>query len=92
MDLEASKSAAEFDISFPTTRYDNVGGADDCLQDIRELVEIMFHHMELFLHLGSSPPRGILLHGPPGCGKTLLAHAIAGELGVPFPNQVRGAF
>eukprot|EP00166_Cyanidium_caldarium_P004899 ctg_5510.g543 len=52
-------------------------------------------HVELFTHLGVDPPRGILLHGPPGCGKTLLANAIAGELDVPFfrvaaPEMIAG--
>lgn len=41
-------------------------------------------HPEIFSSMGIRPPRGVLLHGPPGCGKTLLAHAIAGELKVPF--------
>eukprot|EP00741_Cyanophora_paradoxa_P002014 tig00000525_g1953.t1 len=68
----------------PSVRYADVGGLDACMQDIRELVEWPLMHPEIYAHLGVQPPRGILLHGPPGCGKTLLAHAIAGELGVPF--------
>lgn len=43
-------------------------------------------HPEVYLHTGVQPPRGVLLHGPPGCGKTRLAHAIAGELSIPFFN------
>lgn len=68
----------------PTVRYEDLGGIEAILQDIRELIERPMMHPEIYTHLGAEPPRGILLHGPPGCGKTLLAHCIAGELNVPF--------
>lgn len=68
----------------PALRYSDLGGLDKVLADVRDLVERPLMHPELYAHLGVSPPRGVLLHGPPGCGKTLLAHAIAGELGVAF--------
>ena len=64
--------------------YANLGGMDEVLQQVRELVEYPLMHPEIYAHLGVEPPRGVLLHGPPGCGKTLLATAIAGELGVTF--------
>eukprot|EP00054_Salpingoeca_dolichothecata_P015299 m.87838 g.87838 ORF g.87838 m.87838 type:complete len:841 (+) comp21425_c0_seq2:168-2690(+) len=73
-----------FEVPTPNIRYADLGGIESCMQEVRELVELMFTHIELFTHLGSSPPRGVLLHGPPGCGKTMLAHAIAGELSLPF--------
>lgn len=68
----------------PSQRFKDLGGIDDTLQHIRELIEYPLRHPEIYTHLGTEPTRGVLLHGPPGCGKTLLAHAIAGEVGVPF--------
>jgi ribosome biogenesis ATPase len=73
-----------FRVPRPAARLADVGGIDSVLASVRELVEWPLRHMELYAHLGVDPPRGILLHGPPGCGKTLLAHAIAGELDVPL--------
>ncbi|ORX41956.1 AAA-domain-containing protein [Piromyces finnis] len=70
----------------PSVKLENVGGIEHILQDIIQLILMPFKHLEIHLHLGIKPPRGILLHGPPGCGKTLLANAIAGELNVPFLN------
>lgn len=68
----------------PSLRLADLGGIDRILQDVRELIEYPLKHPEIYVHLGVEPPRGVLLHGPPGCGKTMLATAIAGELGVPF--------
>ncbi|KAG2147748.1 P-loop containing nucleoside triphosphate hydrolase protein [Suillus bovinus] len=68
----------------PATRLSDLGGVEACVEKMLELVAMPLCHPEIYLHTGVQPPRGVLLHGPPGCGKTLLANAIAGELGVPF--------
>lgn len=68
----------------PATRLSDLGGVEPCVEKMLELVAMPLCHPEIYLHTGVQPPRGVLLHGPPGCGKTLLANAIAGELGVPF--------
>ncbi len=68
----------------PAERYADLGGIERVLGDVRELVEYPFAHPEIYTSLGVRFPCGILLHGPPGCGKTVLACAIAGELGVHF--------
>ena len=65
-------------------RLGDLGGIEESLRAIRELILCPLTHPELYTWLGVDPPRGVLLHGPPGCGKTTLAHAIAREAGVPF--------
>ncbi len=63
----------------PSVTYDDVGGLQNTIQKIREMVELPLRHPELFERLGIEPPKGVLLYGPPGTGKTLLAKAVANE-------------
>jgi transitional endoplasmic reticulum ATPase len=63
----------------PVITYEDIGGLHDEIQRIREMVELPLRHPELFQRLGIEPPRGVFLFGPPGCGKTLLARAVANE-------------
>jgi ATP-dependent 26S proteasome regulatory subunit len=62
--------------------YDDVGGCDKAVELVRELVEMPLRHPELFSSVGIPPPHGLLLHGAPGSGKTLLTRAVACETGV----------
>ena len=69
--------------------YDDVGGLDEELKRIREMVELPLKHPELFDRLGIGAPKGVLLYGPPGTGKTLIAQAVANESGATL-YSVRG--
>lgn len=80
-DVKGASSAAAVprNVSFK-----DFGGIEGVLGMIRDLIEYPLVHPNVYDHLGVQPPRGVLLHGPPGCGKTMLANAIAVETGVPF--------
>ncbi|MBI4044908.1 MAG: AAA family ATPase [Candidatus Diapherotrites archaeon] len=59
--------------------YEDIGGLEEQVQKIREMIELPLRHPEIFTKLGINAPKGVLLHGPPGTGKTLLAKAVANE-------------
>jgi len=71
-------------VETPPVRYSDIGGQASVIQKLREAVEWPLLHPEAFQRLGVKPPKGVLLYGPPGCSKTVLARACACESGVNF--------
>ena len=61
----------------PDVAYSDIGGMDIQKQEVREAVELPLTHFDLYKQIGIDPPRGVLMFGPPGCGKTMLAKAVA---------------
>jgi AAA family ATPase len=74
----------EVAVEVPEVRWSHIGGMDSVKQSLREVVEWPLQYPELFLQMGVQPPRGVLLYGPPGCSKTLMAKALATESGLNF--------
>jgi proteasome regulatory subunit len=72
----------------PTVKYTDVAGVDEQLDSVREAVELPLTHPELFTKVGVQPPKGVLLVGPPGCGKTLIAKAVAHHTDATFIRMV----
>ncbi|MEM4672176.1 MAG: CDC48 family AAA ATPase [Sulfolobales archaeon] len=68
----------------PRVTWEDIGDLEEVKERLREIVELPMRHPEIFRHLGIEPPKGILLYGPPGVGKTLLAKALANEVGAYF--------
>ena len=64
----------------PNVRYCDVGGLEDQIEKIRDAIELPFKHPQLYREHGLKPPQGVLLYGPPGCGKTMIAKAVATHL------------
>ncbi|KAJ1976083.1 AAA+-type ATPase [Dimargaris verticillata] len=71
-------------LEVPKVYWHDIGGQDDIKQKLKESVEWPLQHPEAFLRMGIRPPKGILLYGPPGCSKTLMAKALATEAGLNF--------
>ncbi|QPV64488.1 proteasome-activating nucleotidase [Halosimplex litoreum] len=82
-ETDARAQAMEVDES-PTVTYDDIGGLEAQIQEVREAVEEPLINAEQFDEIGIEPPSGVLLHGPPGTGKTMLARAVANETDATF--------
>jgi len=70
--------------AIPAVTYEDIGGIKPVVEKVREMIELPLRHPEIFERLGIEPPKGVLLYGPPGVGKTLLAKAVANESGAYF--------
>ncbi len=75
-------------VSRNDTSFSDVGGLDEAIRRVREVVQLPLQHPQIFYRLGIDPPRGVLLHGPSGTGKTLIARAVAGETGCWFRSVI----
>ncbi len=76
---QAVETAGEMGPRVPEVTYEDIGGLEDEIQKVREMIELPLKHPEVFQQLGIEAPSGVLLQGPPGTGKTLLAKAVANE-------------
>ncbi|OYT37685.1 MAG: proteasome-activating nucleotidase [Desulfurococcales archaeon ex4484_58] len=75
-------------IEKPNVSFNDIGGLHEQILELKEVVELPLKNPDLFREIGIEPPKGVLLYGPPGCGKTLLAKAVAHEAGATFISIV----
>lgn len=78
------KQAAPEERDVPDISYEDIGGLNDELEQVREMIEMPLRNPEIFEELAVEPPKGVILHGPPGTGKTLIAKAVANEADANF--------
>ncbi|MDP4012647.1 MAG: CDC48 family AAA ATPase [Candidatus Nanoarchaeia archaeon] len=85
-EIKVSSKAVEIseEGKVPDVTYEDIGGLEEEVKKVREMVELPLKHPEIFERLGIDPPKGVLLHGPPGTGKTLLARVVANEADANF--------
>jgi transitional endoplasmic reticulum ATPase len=93
----STKKAKRANCSIPTVSFDDIGGLDETIEAIKEIAVVPIIHPEIYLRAGQDPPKGIVLHGPPGVGKTMLAKALAREAQSTFhslsgPEVMRGVY
>jgi transitional endoplasmic reticulum ATPase len=81
---EQEEETIEEKRNIPNVKFSDIGGIDDIIEIVREVIELPLIKQELITHLGIKPHRGILLYGYPGCGKTMIAKAIANEIKAHF--------
>jgi len=79
-------------IEKPNVHYSDIGGLEEQINELREVVELPLKNPELFKEIGIEPPKGVLLYGPPGTGKTMLAKAVATESNATFIQVVASEF
>lgn len=82
--IVAPSSLRENQVEVPDVHWNDVGGLEDVKRELHETVQYPVEHAEKYVKFGMSPSKGVLFYGPPGCGKTLLAKAIANECGANF--------
>lgn len=82
--IVAPSSLRENQVEVPDVKWEDVGGLEDVKRELHETVQYPVEHADKYIKFGMSPSKGVLFYGPPGCGKTLLAKAIANEAGANF--------
>jgi transitional endoplasmic reticulum ATPase len=82
----SDKPAKALAMEVPRVTYEDIGGLNEEIRKVREMIELPLRYPELFERLGVEAPKGVLLHGPPGTGKTLLAKAVASETNANFAS------